>query len=238
MPNDYIDDFFECVYNAEIQQKQHLDSADSFLVGILAGLIGFGAYLVQLLAKADSGGAACCLWVIAVPYLASLIGALSFVIWSIIPRFKEYISSPRQWADYVQGYDAYYAYFHQEPTRSDRVAVELRDLRRQQYIQAGENNRQLIYTKHKAQTRAKWCFAIAAIFMLLSAGPIYCIQRAEVGKKKYEQTAKPTNAVAADSAATIPVSPIAPDTSRSGQSSPAPDSTNSGPDSGGNKGAE
>jgi hypothetical protein len=55
MPDDYIEDFFECIYNAELEQKQQLDSADSFLVGILAGLIGVGVYYLQLMATSEFG---------------------------------------------------------------------------------------------------------------------------------------------------------------------------------------
>ena len=122
MPDDYIEDFFECIYNAELEQKQQLDSADSFLVGILAGLIGVGVYYLQLMATSEFGWATGFLWLFGIPYFAALGGGVVCMIASIRPRFKEYISSPQQWADYVAGEEEHFRFFlKEESLLDDRV---------------------------------------------------------------------------------------------------------------------
>lgn len=227
MPNEYIDDFFECVYNAEIEQKQQLDSGDGFIVGILGALIGVGAYFLQLLAKAEFEVATLFLAFFAVPYFLALGGGIWCMVLSIWPRYKEYISSPQQWADYVAGEVAHFGYFHGEPKLSDRVALELRKLRRQQYIQAGEVNRQLIYKKHAYQTWAKRGLIAAVVCMLFSGIPIYFLLLADAAKGLHDdQRSKTINAIPTNPAA--PNTPVKPDAKANAPAEPKPDSKTNG----------
>lgn len=179
--NNYIDQFFERIYNAEIEQKHRLDSADTFLVGIIGALIGVGAYLLQTIAKCNFGCAFCFLVLFGIPFFVSLTVALGFVIASIWPRFKDYIASPQQWADYAAEFERYFAYYKiQEPELSERVALEVSKLCRQQYISAAETNRKLIVTKHAYQTKAKRFIVVAVVCMFLSAFPLFFIHASEI----------------------------------------------------------
>ncbi len=186
----YTEDFFEQLYHAELEHKQKLDTADSFLVGIVAALMGVGAYFLQTMAKADFGFALCCFWFLSLPYFVALIVALCYVMASIWPREKNYIASPKQWAEYVDGYEKHYGFWHKETALTDKVALELAALRRQQYIEAGETNRILILKKHGYQTWAKRWIVGAVVLMLLSALPVYFVQRAVY---RAEKNAKSTS---------------------------------------------
>ncbi|WP_428303693.1 hypothetical protein [Lacipirellula sp.] len=92
--NKYIEEFFEERYNAELEQKQKLDTADGFRVGIVAGLLGVGAYYMQMLAKANFSFATFCLWALTIPYFITLVVALYYVGKSIWPQKKSYVASP------------------------------------------------------------------------------------------------------------------------------------------------
>ena len=111
MSSEYIDDFFEKLYNSDLSHKHELESVDGFLVGVAVVLIGVGAYMVQMLAKTECCCATKWLWGLGSCFLALLILALCCLIGSIIPRFREYISSPKAWAEYVTGFDDYYEFF-------------------------------------------------------------------------------------------------------------------------------
>jgi hypothetical protein len=218
----YIDDFFESRYEAELEQKQKLDTADSFLVGIVAGLLGVGAYYLQTLARARFGFASCCLWLLTIPYFAALIVALYHVGRSIWPQRKCYVASPKEWADYVDGYEKHYGHWHKDPDLSERVALELSKLRRQQYVEAGENNRRLVLRKHDYQTKAKRAIVVAVVLMLFSSLPGYCVQRTLNGDNKNEPATATATATA--TAPDSNGSPVAADSAPANVTPASPDS--------------
>jgi hypothetical protein len=176
MAKDYIEDFFETVYNHELEQKQNLDSADGLLIGVMGALIGVGAYFLNLM-SASSWCFSCILfWVLMVGFFSALTGGLFCCIRSSWPQEKAYIASPKTWGDYVAGLFDFHGNYHKGNTADDRVSVDLAVSRRQQYIEAGEINRNLVLRKLGWQVRAKIFMAIAVVIMFVAAIPASVMQ--------------------------------------------------------------
>lgn len=171
MENDPICDFFEGVYNHELEQKQNLDSIDGLLIGIVGALIGVGAYYLNLLSASSWCVSCVVFWILTVVFFAVLVGGLTCCIASIWPHEKAYIASPKEWGDYVDGLTKYHARYHKGTDIAARVGTDLAGLRRQQYINAGEINRKAIIRKHGYQVKAKRFIAAAVVLMLLNAAP-------------------------------------------------------------------
>jgi len=187
----YTNDFFRDMYNSEIDHKYKLDSADNLLVGILLALSGVGIYYLKVLPCCNLGAAEYIFLVFCGLFVAAFACAVIFVIASFWPRDKEYIASPNEWGQYVDGLKAYYTYYHTEEESERRVARDLAKLLRQKYLEAGEVNRNLNIRIMAYQTWAKYSITAAVVLLLLNAIPTYFIQCAKTETQKTEVTAFP-----------------------------------------------
>ncbi len=184
MATDEICEFFEGVYNHELEQKQNLDSVDGLLIGIVGALIGVGAFYLSLITASSWCISCVFFWLLIVAFFAALVGGLFCCIASIWPQQKAYIATPKEWSDYVDGLTKYHAAYHKGADIDSRVCIDLAALRRQQYVKAGEINRKLIIRKHGYQVKAKRFIAAAVVTILLNAIPGSMMQIAKDASTK------------------------------------------------------
>ena len=184
MGSSYTDDFFREVYNAEIEQRHKLDSADSVLVGVLLALSGVGIYYFKFLPSCGFGIAGYVFLLFSFLFLIAFGFATGFVIGSFWPRDKGYISNPEDWGRYVAGLEEYYGHYHDKEETNTRVADELAKMLRQQYIKAGEINRNLNIKKMGYQTWVRRCITAAVVILGLNAYPTYLVQCAKSDTQK------------------------------------------------------
>ncbi|MEM6654872.1 MAG: hypothetical protein AAF596_03630 [Planctomycetota bacterium] len=168
----YIDDFFENLYDTEHTYIQKLDAVDTFLVGVSGALVGVGGYYLKCLWSIRYGGLTVVIAVFVVFFLLALCVAILFVVRSVWPRDKGYISSPAEWDSYIRGLEQYYSYYHSGEKLDIKVAEDLSEARRKQYIKAGEMNRTRIVSKHANQARAKQFLIACVVFMAINAFPL------------------------------------------------------------------
>lgn len=186
MGGSYTDDFFREVYNAELEQRHKLDSADSVLVGVLLAFSGVGIYYVNVLPSCGFGIAGYVFVVFSVLFLIAFGFATGFVIASFWPRDKGYISNPEDSGQYVAGLEEYYGHYHDKEEAKTRVADELAKMLRQQYIKAGEINRKLNIKKMGYQTWVRRSITAAVVILGLNAYPTYLVQCAKSDTQKTE----------------------------------------------------
>jgi hypothetical protein len=189
----YTDDFFREVYNAELEQRHKLDSADSVLVGVLLALSGVGIYYFKVLPSCGFGIAGYVFLLFSFLFLIAVVFATGFVIASFWPRDKGYISNPEDLGQYVAGLEEYYGHYHDKEEAKTRVADELAKMLRQQYIKAGEINRNLNIKKMGYQTWVRRCITAAVVILGLNAYPTYLVQCAKSDTQKTEVNGVPRN---------------------------------------------
>lgn len=197
-----VDEFLERQYERELLQKQQLDSADTFLVGIIGALLGVGGYYVKTLAGADFGVAPGFLFLFVFGFVAFLFRAVYMVSESIWPKEKAYISSPKVWADYVKGLEAHYGHNMNAADVESKVDLDLSIALRTQYGNAGKINRTLITAKHGYQTKAKRALVAAVWLMLFSALPLFFVENNKNAKSSTNTGAATTTSTPGETKAT------------------------------------
>jgi len=185
----YINEFFKGVYTSELEYKQKLDATDSLLVGILVVLAGVGTYYARLWPTSNPDGLVDWAFILLVViYAAAFILATWSLVASLWPREIGFISSPKEFDEYLVQLNAYYDANPDvaPPRRTEAIAADLANLLRQQHTEASELNRTNVVLKAGNQTRAKWCLVIAAVAILLNAIPTFCEQNGKIETQKVE----------------------------------------------------
>ncbi len=191
MGTNFTDDFFKEVYIAELENKHKLDSADSLLVGILLALSGVGIYYSKLLPSCSFGVPGYAFLACTLIFLIAFGISTGFVIASFWPRVKEYIASPKEWGEFVEGLREYYTHYHKEDEAERRVADDLAKSLRKKYIDAGEVNRNHNIKKQAYQSRARYSITAAVVLILLNTIPTYFVQCVTKETQKTEIIAFP-----------------------------------------------
>lgn len=180
MGQDSTDAFFRDLYNAELEQRHRLDSADSSFVVLLLAFSGVGIYYLRLLPSCDYGIAGCVFLALGAVFLLAFIAATVFVVLSFWPRYKAYLASPGVLGKYVAELETYYRRgenrYHTEDEVKEQVAGDLTKTLRDQYVRAAERNRQLNVQKMGHQAWVRYSITAAVVALLLNAYPAYLVQ--------------------------------------------------------------
>ncbi len=199
MTSKYVDDFFQDVYEREMQLTDRLVSNDGLLVGTLVFLSGVGIYYLKILPSCSLGVGACLFVALGFLFLLCFLAALFCVVASIFPRDTAYLSSPEPLDKYVRGLDAHYNHNHDQATADQLVEEELKATLRQQYVNASQINRTSNVGKNGWQSRAKYSIAGAVVVLVLNTPFTYLVQRAHSDTQKVEVISLPDTDVAPES---------------------------------------
>ncbi len=174
MSTNFTDEFFRDSYDSEVECKYKPDSADSLLVGILFGLSGVGIYYLKILPTCNLGAMDRLFIVFGALFAAAFLSAGYYVAASLHGwGYFEYIASPRDWGQYVDGLKTYYARYHNEQVADQKVANDLARQLRQRHIDAAGWNQKQNERKMGCQARARGSIIAAAALILLNAPATY-----------------------------------------------------------------
>lgn len=186
MGSSYIDDFFRDVYNSELEHEHKLGSTDGLLVVVLLALASVVFYYFKVWPSFAYGVADCIFNVCTALLLITFVVAIWFVCRSLWPREKEYIGTPKEWGEFVVGLRDYYTHYHNEQEAGSRVADDLAQALRRNYIQAAEVNRNFNVKKLAFRYRAKLFMIGAVALVLINAVAMPFIQITNTDTQKTE----------------------------------------------------
>ncbi|NQU23996.1 MAG: hypothetical protein HQ567_22160 [Candidatus Nealsonbacteria bacterium] len=180
MASTYTDDFFKGLYAAEFDRQAKLDSADSLLAAVVIVLFGVGIYYLEIMPGiGEISFAAIAFYVLCGIFGMALFLSTVCVIMSVWPRWRAFISRPKELDAFVTDMEAHYAFSHDDPSIvNEKVEAELRAFLREQYVLCSDKNREQNLIKAKWQFRAKYVIALAILTLFLNGWPTFKAQRA------------------------------------------------------------